>query len=545
MTTNKFIVALLSLGMFLSSCEKQLDVKNDNDPTPESAANEKGVISLAQGGIYKNGFFDLKYSDGVYGRFWAGATGFHEMMGDVIGIEAANAYLNQLGCPNKVTWDNANVVLNPSAINTQYALLRSVNVNSQQGGNPTYYEWAYMYNLIISANSVLDIAAKTTFSGNSATKLATIRAWSYYWKGYAYARLGSIYYAGLIQNGLSGSTNNVFVSKEALITESNANFDKAVTAIDAATSLPDYNNILGKLIPAFCQIGKGGVLTGAEWKRNINTMKARNILVNTTVAAMSAAQWASILTLTNNGIKAGDLIFTGRTDANGDFLGTTIADKVKSTGSATGTYKLSERWVQEFKAGDQRRVNNVRTLNAGIGLFNTDRGNSFNTRYTLYEGGNGVAGTVVYSNTAAGANEITLCGTYEENELMKAEALIKTGGQANIDQAVGLIDAVRTYQGAGLPATAAGLTAAAAYEELRRERRIGLSFKGLSFYDARRWDIIDPTKSRTGCVLITPAGVINTNATITYGFLDYWDVPDNELAYNPAGAGSAPIKNPK
>jgi starch-binding outer membrane protein, SusD/RagB family len=545
MTTNKILVGLLSFGLLLSSCEKQLDVKNNNQPTPESAANEKGVISLAQGGIYRNGFFDLKYSDGVYGRFWAGATGFHEMMGDVIGIEAANAYLNQLGCPNKVTWDNGNVVLNPSAVNTQYALLRSVNVNSQQGGNPTYYEWAYMYNMIISANSVLDIAAKTTFSGNAATKSATVKAWAYFWKGYAYARLGSIYYAGLIQNGLSGSTNNVFVSKEALITESNANFDKAVTAIDAATSLPDYNDVLGKLIPAFCQIGKGGVLTGAEWKRNINTLKARNILVNTTVAAMSAAQWASILTLTNNGVKAGDLIFTGRTDANGDFLGTTIADKVKSTGSATGTYKLSERWVQEFKTGDQRRVNNVRTLNAGIGLFNTDRGNSFNTRYSLYEGGNGVAGTVVYSNTAAGANEITLCGTYEENELMKAEALIKTGGQANIDQAVGLIDAVRTYQGAGLAPTAAGLTAAAAYEELRRERRIGLSFKGLSFYDARRWEIIDPTKSRTGCVLITPAGVVNTNATITYGFLDYWDVPDNELAYNPAGAGSAPVKNPK
>jgi starch-binding outer membrane protein, SusD/RagB family len=545
MTTNKIMVGLLSLLLVTSACEKQLDVKNTNQPTPESAASEKGVISLAQGGVYQNGFFDLKYSDGVYGRFWSGATGFHEMMGDVIGIEAANAYTNQLGCPNKVTWDNGTVVLNPSAVNTQYDLLRSINVNAQQGGNPTYYEWAYMYNLIISANTVLDIASKTTFSGNAATKLSTLKAWAYWWKGYAYARLGSIYYAGLIQDGLSGTTNGKYVTKEALITESNANFDKAVTAINGATSAADYNLVLGKLIPAFCQLGKGGVLSTAEWKRNINTMKARNILVNTPVATMSAAQWNSILTLTNDGIQVGDLIFTGRTDANGDFLGTTIADKIQSSATTSGTYKLSERWVQEFKAGDQRRVNNVRQLNAGIGLFNTDRGNSFNTRYTLYESGNGVAGTVVYSNTTAGANEISLCGTYEENELMKAEALIKTGGQANIDQAVALIDAVRNYQGAGLPPTATGLTAVAAYEELRRERRIGLAFKGLSFYDARRWDIIDPTKSRTGCVLVTPAGVVNTNATIVYGFLDYWDVPDNELAYNPAAAGSAPVKNPK
>ena len=41
------------------------------------------------------------------------------------------------------------------------------------------------------------------------------------------------------------------------------------------------------------------------------------------------------------------------------------------------------------------------------------------------------------------------------------------------------------------------------------------------------------------------AGVVSTNATIDYNYLDYWDVPDNELAYNPAAAGSAPIVNPR
>jgi hypothetical protein len=78
---------------------------------------------------------------------------------------------------------------------------------------------------------------------------------------------------------------------------------------------------------------------------------------------------------------------------------------------------------------------------------------------------------------------------------------------------------------------------------LSRERRIALAFKGLSFYDVRRWDIIDPSKSRTGAVVISATGVVNTNATINYGFLDYRDVPDNDLAYNPAAAGSAPVIN--
>jgi hypothetical protein len=544
MKYNKILVGILGVTMGITSCKKDLDISNTNQPTPQSAQTETGVVSLAQGSIYRNGFYDLKYSDGVFGRFWAGATGFHALMGDEIGAEAANAFMNQIGCPNKVTLDNGTVVLNPSALNTQYALLRGINVNAQQGSNTTYYEWAYMYNMITAANSVLSIAGSTTFTGaGAATKKATVQAWAYWWKGYAYARIGSIYYAGLIQNSgtTDASTNGNYVTKDAIIAESNANFDKCAAALASATSTNDYNAIVGSLIPSFLQKGKGGVLSTAMWLRNINTMKARNILVNTTKSAMTSTQWNAILTLVNNGITSTDLIFTGRTDANGDFLGTTIADKIQSSGAATGTYKLSERWVQEFKAGDKRRANNVRTLTS-VGIFNTDRGNVFNTRYSLTNGGSGIAGVVTYSNTAAGANEITLCGTYEENELMKAEALIQTG---QIDLGVQSINKVRNYQGAGLTDLGPGMTQTDAYEELRRERRIGLAFKGLSFYDARRWEIIDPAKSRTGCTVLSSAGVVSTNATIVYGYLDYWDVPDNELAYNPAASGSAPIKNPK
>ena len=543
--TISFLAVILFTG-----CKKQLDIKNTNEPSPEGAATEAGVISLSTGAIYRNGFFDLKYSDGVYGRFWAGATGFHEMMGDIIGVEAANAYINQIGCPNKVTLDNGSVVLNPSAVNTQYALLRSVNFNSQSGSNPGFYEWAYMYNMIIAANTVLDLSGKAAYSGaDAASKKATVNAWAYWWKGYAYARIGSLYYAGIKQNATFSdqSTNGNYLSKEAIIAESNTNFDACDAALTSATSTTAYTATLGKIIPSFLQMGKGGVFTVASWKRNISTMKARNILVNTLASAMTTTQWTSILNLTMNGIQANDFVFTGRTNPNGDFLSTTITDKVASSASGTGTYKLSERFIQEFNAGDKRFTNNIRTLNPGIGIFNQDRGNSFNTRYTLRDGGNGLAGVIVYANSTVGANEITLCGTYEENELMKAEATLNIGSfsAASITSAMALVDNVRNYQGAGLAPTVAA-TAASAREELRRERRIALAFKGLSFYDARRWDIIDPSKSRTGAVVLAgTAGTLNTNATINYGFLDYWDVPDNELAYNPAAAGSAPVKNPK
>ncbi|MEY4456695.1 MAG: hypothetical protein RLY15_959 [Bacteroidota bacterium] len=548
MKNNKILVGILGIALSLTACKKDLDISNTNAPTPESAQNESGVISFAQGGIYRNGFYDLKYSDGVYGRYWPGAMGFQELMGDIIGAEAANAFMNQIGCPNSVTLDNGTVVLNPSNPKTQYELVRYANQNAQGGSNTTFYQWAYSYNMITSANTILDLASKVQFSGaNAATKKATLQAWAYWWKGFAYGQIGSMYYAGIIQNETTAAakTNGNYVTKEAIITESNANYDKCVNALAGVTDAATYNSIMAKVLPNYVQIGKGGVLSTAEWTRTINTMKARNILVNTLKDEMTATQWSTILALTSNGVKSTDKIFTGRSDANGDFLGTgiSVADKASqnaATGS-TNTYKVSERWIQEFRAGDKRFDNNVLKL-ASVGLFNTDRGNAFNTRYTLKNGGNGLAGVITYSNQAAGANEISLAATFEENELMKAEASIMTG---KIDDGVKAIDAVRTYQGAGLTALATGLSKDEAYEELRSERRIALAFKGLSFYDARRWDVINPAKGRTNAVVVSFTGAVNTKAKIVYGYLDYWDVPDNELAYNPAAPGSAPTKNPK
>jgi hypothetical protein len=540
-----FLILIASLVVF-ASCKKQLDVKNPNEPTPEASANEQGIISLAQGGIYVNGFKDLKYGDGVFGLYWSGAMGFHEMLGDVIGAEAANSFENQIGCPDKITLDNGSVVLNPNNPNKWYQFHRIVNKNDQQGSNFIFYEWAYSYNTIAACNRVLAILPDVAFSGNSATKLATMKAWCHFWKGYAYGRIGSIFYAGIINDDGHGGTNGNYVTKEAMIAESNKQYDLAIADLNAATSSADYDAIVGKLIPSFCQEGRGMPPTAAMWIRNINTLKARNLLVNKTVASMAAGDWSSLLTLTNAGLQSGDFIFTGRTNATEDFLPSdgTVSSRVQSSAPGGGGFKLSERWVQEFKAGDKRYTNNVKPGATWIG--NSDRGNAFNTRYTLYNGGNGVAGTYVYANTDPGAFELPLTGSYEENALMKAEALINS---AQIDQGLAQVDAVRTFMGAGLTAVSGtGLTLAQAKEELRRERRIALAFRGLSFYDARRLKISEPVSGgggRTGCVVISTAAVVNTNATIEYGYLDYWDVPDNELAYNPAATGSAPTKNPK
>jgi starch-binding outer membrane protein, SusD/RagB family len=542
-----YLIVFLSVAV-MASCKKELDIKNPNQPTPASAATEQGIISLAQGGVYVNGFRDLKYGDGVFGLFWSGAVGFHELMADVIQAEAANGYLNQIGVPDRVILSNGTVLVNPNAPAKQIDMLRAVNLNGNQGQNPTYYEWAYMYSLINAMNTVLDVVEQVTFIGNAAAKKATIQAWAHYWKGFAYSRIGSIYYAGLIVN-TAGVTNGNYVAKEKVIDESNSELDKAAALLSAIGSVPDYENILGKLIPSFNQVGKGGVLSTDEWKRSINTLKARNILVNKLVSAMTAADWNQILTLTNNGIRATDKVFTGRSNATSDFLSSAgsgvVSGKVQHNQAGGNTYKLSERWVQEFDTLlDKRFKNNVKQTATWIG--NTDRGQAFNTRYTLINSGAGMAGVIIFANSVTGAYELFLAGNYEENELMKAEAKIYTG---DVNGGLTSIDAVRAYQGAGLlPLAGTGLTQAQAIVILRKERRIAISFLGLSFYDARRWNRIYPISQgggRTPAVIVKNDSSVDPNATIEYNFLDYWDVPDNELAYNPAAAGSAPTKNPK
>ena len=535
---------LMSCTIFsLASCQDQLDIKNPNLPTPSSASTESGIISLGLGGIYANGFRDLKYYDGVNGRFWAGAIGFHEIMADVVGMEAANQFANQIGCPDVVTLDNGTKVLNPSSPNQQITFLRSININSNAGANSTVFEWAYMYSLNNSCNAILDLIEGVNYTGDATVKKNVLKAWCYWWKGFAYSRIGSMYYAGLINNK-TGSTNNQYVSKEDIIKEANANLDKASTILATLTASADYRTMLGGLIPDFCQKGKGGILAPDMWIRNINTLKARNILVNTPVKTMTATQWTAILDLANNGIRSTDLIFTSRSGGAGDndFMSASAGSVMAKTIAAKAgqnTYKLSERFVQEFKPEDKRFQNNFALTATWVG--DAGRGNSFNTRYTILDGGKGMAGVVVYGTQAEGLYELAIAGNYEENELMKAEANLYLSKQ---EDALKIIDAIRNSQGAGLAAVAGtGLSLDAAKEELRRERRVTCAWRGLSFYDARRWGVLE--SGRTNAVVVDKAAVVNTKATITYGFLDYWDVPDNELAYNPAGTGSTATKNPK
>ena len=115
-----------------------------------------------------------------------------------------------------------------------------------------------------------------------------------------------------------------------------------------------------------------------------------------------------------------------------------------------------------------------------------------------------------------------------------------------VPAALTIIDNVRAYQGSGVAALAGtGLTAAQAMKELTMERSASLAFRGLSFYDARRWGWTYATSNgggRYGCTLLFK-GNVYTNATINYNFMDYWDVPADETSKNTPSADSAPVIN--
>lgn len=531
-----------------AGCKKsELDVNNPNSPSPASAASESGIASLGLGAVYTNGFngiTDTKYTNSFLGStYWFLGSGYHDLMADVVTSEAANNVTNQISLPDYVILDDGTKITNSAPVKTVMAVNNS---RTQAGSNALYYEWTWMYYMNNACNYVLSILEQTKFTGDSVSKKNTMKAWAYFWKGFAYSHIGSQYVAGLIKNDVS-SLSNEYKSSADMITEANANFDKAVTALNAITTMADYTNLMKLLIPTQTQTGKGGILTPTMFIHTINTMKARNLLVNKRVKDMTTADWTALLALANNGINSTDLVFTARSAATGNFMSATGGSSAAlTTGTPTGTtYKISERLIQEYKTGDKRLANNFVQTST---YFNTKGGFTFSTRWRQLDSG-GITKTYTAASITSkvvGQFELFIAGSYEENELMKAEANIKLG---NIATGLASVDAVRTYQLAGLTATAGVITdPALAYEEVRRERRVGLIYRDVALYDARRWGVLDDVSKgggRTKAVVVNSStGAVNTNATINYNFPDYWDVPDDETSLNPPSSSSAPVKKP-
>ena len=632
MNRNKFVYAILSGILVLGpvACKDQLDVGNPNAPNfTNNVTNEAGITAFAQGGTYLNGFKN--------GNDWLGNTyfslpwGYAELMADNVGASASNQQITTMGQPDYIILDNATKVTNNSP---QVSIIRQYNTRAATGAgnNALYYQWLTMYALNNAQNATLNKLDGIKFTGDATTKANTIKAWCYWWKGYAYAAIGSMYVSGLIMDEYDAfynvsKTNGDYVPSSAVIARSDYYYNQALTTLAAITNTGDYKTVLGELIPETNKVGLGGVLTIAEWTRNINTMLARNILMNklspfvndnlnatiskSSTVPMTPGDWTKVINYTTNGIQKGDHIFTARSSENNSIFPPTIGTVASLTANkpSSSTFKISERFVANYnstplktgsiiaagpnitsvlgtgtkfttelsvgdiiKEGNGRLLGAVDTIKDDTHIVLTTTGmdtiaapvsymgvdarfsNNFapsagykgdyiyTTAYTLVTGGKGAKDVQVLADKSIGNYEVVMAGSYEENALMAAEASIRTG---SVDAGVAVINDIRNYFGASLADLPTGMTQVAAMQELVKERRVALAFRGLSFYDSRRWGWTYDISQGGGVYhqYVKYHGTVNTNVTISYNFMDYWDVPADESVLNPPSSTSAPITN--
>jgi starch-binding outer membrane protein, SusD/RagB family len=526
---NKLLILIAAGTLLATSCsKKELDLSNPNVPGIPSLNTEEGFIRAGAGVHRKFGW------QNQYDYWWMVMT-YHNTMGDNTWSSVGNFGMRWANQVERIILDNG-TVLTPPQGNTQGVELKARNTRSNGDQNVFNYEWTCMYQINNQANLIITQAEspELVLTGNVEEKKNILRAWAYWWKGFAYSRLGSMYVSAIITNTFN-ETNSDFKPKEEILAEANANFDKATAALNMLTDMATYNQVMDKLIISFTKVGKGGIFLPAEWKRHINTYKARNILIGKKPADITSAEWTSILALTQDGLLPTDKILTMRSADAQDVVVQTAWSPFRLTTNAWEF--VSERWIQEFKPGDARFTRNVVTR-ANPAVNQSGRGFQYGTRYDLKLIENGGD----YASALSGRAEVPVGATYEENALTRAEALIWTG---DIEGGLQLIDQVRTYQNAQLAVVAGtGLTLAQALDELFRERRIALFQKNTAFYDYRRFGFACKGCQRTGVTLLGPGGAVNTNATIVYNYVDYFDVPLNELDFNTPGTGSATVTFP-
>src|SRR5882757_8098325 len=131
MKKNKFIhISLCTILLFGSgACKKQLNVGDPNDPTlAANATTETGIIQLAAGGVYINGF---QNGDGWLGNsYFSLPYGYSELLGDVVTGEAANQLINQISLPDYALLDDGTKISNTAPSKT---VMRLGNTRAQTG----------------------------------------------------------------------------------------------------------------------------------------------------------------------------------------------------------------------------------------------------------------------------------------------------------------------------------------------------------------------------------------------------------------------------
>ncbi|HLZ89455.1 MAG TPA: RagB/SusD family nutrient uptake outer membrane protein, partial [Puia sp.] len=526
-SSKQRLLPFLLFVLLLGACKKTiLQLPNPDSPTPgASLITEGGIDAFAQGMFYK--WIAYETGDGNL-NFFDIAWLMESNMGD----EDFSPYSNFGGrYPMNISTITLpapynTVVHNPSGFTTSLDILRAENTRTAGDGNSIQYEWDCFYYVNAQANTLLLALDNPSlqFTGDAATKKKLLQAWAYYWKGYCYSKLGSLYLAAIIDDSpdstAKGLTSNVYVSHTDVIAAANRNFDQAASLFGSITENADYDATFKAIIPSFNLPNQ--VITPAMWLHQIHTFEARNYLANHKVATMASSDWTTVLNLATSGMAKNDYTLqwgmspTGINDLTS--FGFFFHPYARHTIAGGALSFVSERLIQDFRPGDQRFVKWFGPYPTGTVVNVLSRGIQFGTRYGVIDIENG--GKYASENHLG---TVPIAPTWEENALMIAEADIYLG---QTDNGAQLIDQVRAAQGAALPALAGtGISMDSAIAHLHSERRIGLYLHNTSWYDARRWGVTAPAAQgggRANANVVIPGTLINkTAATVLPCFIDY------------------------
>ncbi len=501
---KKISAASLAVILVVTACDNALDVNNPNEPTPDIVLTEEGLKRQATG-IYDAGDGWLEWV------FWQ----YHEHMGDNSVAPWVNFNFNRYhGNVELIVYNDGSEWSPVNQSNdgrTQAEWLEFINDRNNSAGG-FEQEWAWAYQVQNEANIMLNALDEGVgFLGTEAVatqKEEAYRAWAHFWKGYAYSRIGLLHSQGLIVNESISSTNNDYVTRQEIIAESQRQFDLALQTISS------FDAIAADVVPAIFPTN----LTAASMEQNINTLKARNILLSKFRDELTNADFTEIKALAENGLTSNAGAFLIDTD-NATFNNTvTYPWRMANLWSAP-----SARLVQVMnKNGDAR---SARFVNNGFATFQN--------RVTQPNVNTPWAALPPYSGTNVGDSPMFFASA-EENELMLAEAEL---GLGNPNVAATHINNVRNMplQQAGLPDLLL-----ATEQDLRDERRAALFMRGLAFYDARRFNELKSRADGGGVSDVwvyrldsgTQQLVLEDSSTIYYNFVEFWDVPDAETDFN-------------
>ena len=507
------LFSLLIGVVVLTGCSDELLVNNPNAPTPEALTSEEGINRQARGiysGLYDGGFFP-----------WI-VMQYHDGMGDQIPSAVGNYWFVDMVNPEEITYSDGTTHEPPVARGgpPQQQIVDMVN-DRTQSDPALLYEWRAAYKANNEANLLLQAldSPDLTILANADQKMRGFRAWAYFWKGYAYSRIGLLYEQGLVTDEY-GETTSEYSSSSQMLAESNRMLDLAIENANG------FDAVRESVVPDLFGVKP----TGDGLRQAANTLKARNTLQGKYRDEMTQSDWQQVETFADAGL-------TSNTEAiqwvfdNVTFAATgTVLYRAGALGP-TWAY-VSMRQVQEYYPGDNR-IQREGEDHPGAAVRIVDVENA----YTSPRGFNHTTtarGQEPVFESVVGNSQLYLVSA-EENLLMAAEAKLALG---NAGEAAELVNTVRDMQGAGLDALTAGDIE---FETIRRERRVALLARGLAYYDARRLRISTPDGGRENAwVYRSDNETLDTDASIYYNFRPYWPVPVHETTFNPPLDAGAP-----